>query len=42
MIPVETKDVFSCSFEDSKYDLKNEVIVKNGINGKWKDVLYPE
>lgn len=36
MIPVETKDVFSCSFEDSKYDLKNEVIVKMGlmVNGK--------
>lgn len=31
MIPVETKDVFSCSFEETKYDLKNEVIVKMGL-----------
>lgn len=28
---METKDVFSVSFEETKYDLKNEVIVKMGL-----------
>lgn len=31
MIPVETKNVFSCSFEETKYDLKSEITVKMGL-----------
>ena len=31
MIPVETKDIFTCSFAETKYDLKKEIVVKTNL-----------
>ncbi|MEI3419734.1 MAG: hypothetical protein V8R91_00985 [Butyricimonas faecihominis] len=36
MIPVETKDIFTCSFSQTM-DLKNEIVVSMGLIVKWGD-----
>ena len=40
MIPVETKDMFTCSFAESKYDLKSEITVKMNLSVGGTDYMY--